>query len=72
MNILLSIAVVTPEITKLLSVIEVMKQELKLFKLLNGLEMSPLPKVELAYVAVQQEESQKEVLSHVGIGIMMC
>lgn len=72
MNILLSIAVVTPEITKLLSAIEVMKQELKLFKLLNGLEMSPLPKVELAYVAVQQEESQKEVLSHVGIGIMMC
>ncbi|XP_074323954.1 uncharacterized protein LOC141660872 [Apium graveolens] len=80
MNILTTVAVITTDINKLLSAIEVMKQESRLFQFLNGLDeiygaqrsqllmMAPLPTVEVACAAVLQEESQKEVLSHMGIG----
>ncbi|XP_074336517.1 uncharacterized protein LOC141673672 [Apium graveolens] len=80
MNVLPTVTAMTPEINKLFSAVEVMKQVSKLFQFLNGLDeaygaqrsqllmMAPLPTVEVACAAVLQEESQKEVLSHVGIG----
>lgn len=79
MNTLPAITTVTTKITALLTVIHTMKEESKLFQFLNGLDdvygaqwsqlhiMYPLPSVEVACSAVQQEESQKEVLTQGGM-----
>lgn len=75
MNVLPAVTVMTPEITKLMQAIETVKQEARLFQFLNGLDdiygaqrsqllMScPLPSVEMACAAVQQEESQRDILN---------
>ncbi|XP_074326527.1 uncharacterized protein LOC141664474 [Apium graveolens] len=69
MNIVPTVSVLTPEIAALLKAIADMKEEAKLFQFLNGLDdayraqrsrllmMSSLPSVEVACVAIQQEES---------------
>lgn len=75
MNVLATVTTTTPEITKLLSAIDTIKEEARLFQFLDGLDdvygaqrsqlilTSPLPSVEEACVAIQQEESRKDVLS---------
>ncbi|XP_074346359.1 uncharacterized protein LOC141685137 [Apium graveolens] len=80
MNVLPAVNTVTPEVAKLLRAIDDLKEEAKLFQFLNGLDdmygaqrsqllmMVPLSSVETACSAVQQEESQKELLTHNGVG----
>lgn len=80
MNILSAIATMTPEIINLLKAIKSFREESKLFQFLNGLDetygaqtsqllmMCPLPSIETACAPVQQEESQKEILSHTSLG----
>lgn len=79
MNILPTVAATTPEIIKLLNTIDTIKEEARLFQFLNGLDeiygaqrsqilmITPLPSVEAACSAIQQEESQKDVLSLGGV-----
>ncbi|XP_074362752.1 uncharacterized protein LOC141703032 [Apium graveolens] len=79
LKVLPSITVITPEITKLLDSIHTMKEEAKLFQFLNGLNdcyasqrsqllmMQPLPTVESACSAIQQEESQRQLLKYESI-----
>lgn len=74
MNSLPILTTITPEITAFLTAINVLREEAKLFQFLNGLDdkygaqrsqllmMSPLPTVESACSAIQQEEAQRDVL----------
>lgn len=74
MNEIPKVTTTTTEITALLKSIQVQKDESKLFQFLNGLDevfgphrsqllmSSPLPSVEMACAAIQQEESQRDVL----------
>lgn len=83
MNVLPTIAAMTPKITKLLSAIEVMKQESKLFQFMNELDetygaqrsqllmMSPLPTVEISCETVLQEESQRRYCPMLVLVILM-
>lgn len=70
MNALPSV-MMTAEVTKLLSVVDMIKEEARLFQFFNGLDdaysaqrsqlliITPFPSVEVAYAAIQQKESQK-------------
>lgn len=78
MNTLPVAKVITPELTALLDAINTMNEESKLFQFLNGLDdvygaqmsqilmICPLPSLEAACSAIQQEESQKEILTQEG------
>lgn len=75
MTVLPRVAVNSVEVTALLSAIESMRDESRLFLFLNGLNevygaqrsqllmLSPLPTVEVACAALQQEESQRDALN---------
>lgn len=79
MNTLPMVTSQSDEITNLMKAIETMKEEARLFQFLNDLDeiygaqrsqllmISPLPSVEMACAAIQQEESQKEVLTQNGV-----
>lgn len=79
MNTLPVVTTVAPDVTTLLTTLETQKAESKLFQFLNGLDdcysailsqllmQNPLPSVEIAYTAIQQEESQSDVLSNTDI-----
>lgn len=76
MNEMPKVTTTTSEMTALLKAIQVQKDESKLFQFLNGLDevfgpqrsqllmLSPLPSVEMACAAIQQEESQRDVLQN--------
>lgn len=73
MNTLPALTTVATDVSALLSTIETQKAESKLFQFLNGLDdyyaairsqllmQNPIPTVEMAYAAVQQEKNQKDV-----------
>lgn len=75
MTVLPRVTVDSIEVTALLSAIESMREESRLFLFLNGLNevygaqrsqllmLSPLPTVEVACAALQQEESQRDALN---------
>lgn len=75
MNIILTITTPTEEVKKLLSTIELHREESRLFQFLNGVDelynsqrsqlimMAPLPNVELACSVLMQEEAQREILN---------
>ena len=75
MNTLPAITTVASDVTTLLTTLETQKAESKLFQFLNGLDdnysairsqlllQNPLPTVDIAYAAIQQEESQSDVLT---------
>ncbi|XP_074372323.1 uncharacterized protein LOC141713026 [Apium graveolens] len=75
MKVLPTVSTVNEEITALLKAIETIKEEVRLFQFLNDfnevygaqrielLMLSPLPTVEVACAAFQQEESQREALN---------
>lgn len=77
MSTLLVIKTVTPEITFFLTVVHTYKEEFRLFQFLNGLnkvcgpmrsqllKRDPLPTVKVVCSALQQEESQRDVLQNV-------
>lgn len=76
-NVLPTVTSKSDDVTTLLKAIDTLKEESKLFKFLNGLDdmygpqrsqllMSiPLPTIEMACSALQQEESQRDILHHV-------
>lgn len=76
MNILPSVTAPSPDVVKLLVSINVQKEESRLFQFLNGLNevfdsqrsqllmITPLPTVETACSALEQEEAQRSILNH--------